>query len=140
MRAAAESPRARRRLALPTAVCSLRVGPALYQSSPNVTQTNRPASVWHSPRVHPPGRRYPSIRVRSQSKQRSIRLTGERGPAQLPGQPRCASRNRATVGSAGPWHERTFYDGPSPENPSQSRSALLAYTAPKRQCHGASLL
>jgi hypothetical protein len=44
-RTAAESPRALRRLALPTAVCSLHVGPALPQSAPNVTQTNRPASA-----------------------------------------------------------------------------------------------
>jgi hypothetical protein len=69
-----------------------------------------------------------------------MRLTGGRGPAHLPGQSRCALRGPTMVESVRPRHEWTFYDGPRTENPSQPRFALLAYTALKRQRHGASPL
>ena len=65
------------------------------QSAPAGHRPTGPGQSRHPPRVHRPGRRYPSIRVRSQSKQRSTRLTGVQGPATSAG-----STSMCTTGPA----------------------------------------
>jgi hypothetical protein len=112
----------------PHRLCSLHAGPALPQSAPSVTQTNRPVPVSAPSQGPPTGPAVPVNPSQESVEAAKHTIDGRTRTRTLAGPTSMCTTGPTPVESVGPRHERTFYDGPRPENPSQPRFALLAYT------------
>ena len=79
-----------------------------HQSEPAAAQANRPASVSAPSRAYPPGRRYPSLRVKSQRIRNHMSDGRTRTRQPLLGITSMCTTGLALGRAGGPRHERTL--------------------------------